>query len=91
MLTGRIRQARTVTVDVQGESVEELQQALAAATPAGYELVSSSMRSRKGSFTLDSTGTFAERGEVREVEGANLDEIRSRVPEGWELLSVRSW
>lgn len=89
MLTGRIRESRTVTADVEGDTLEEIKGALAAAAPAGFELVATGLRMRKGSITVDATGTFETRGEVREVEGPDLAAVRSQVPEGWQLLSVR--
>ena len=90
MLIGLIRGTRTVTVEVEGDSLEQVQEKLAAAAPAGYELVSSPARMRKGSITLDTTGTFEERGALQEVEGPDLDAIRAQVPDGWQLLSVRA-
>lgn len=89
MLTGLIRDARTVTVDVEGDSLEIIQEKLAAAAPEGFELVMAPARMRKGSITLDTTGTFEARGEVTEIEGQDLDALRAQVPEGWRLLSVR--
>lgn len=90
MLIGRIRELRTVTVDAEGDSMEEIQRALAAAAPAGFELISAPLRMRKGSITADCTGTFQSRDNVREVEGPDLAAIRERVPQGWQLLSVRT-
>ena len=90
MLTGRIRDARTVTVDVEGDSLEDIHAKLAAAAPEGFELVSAPPRMRKGSITLDATGTFQARGEVRDVEGADIDVLRAQMPDGWQLLSVQT-
>lgn len=90
MLIGRIRDARTVTVDVEGDSLEEITKQLAERAPEGFELVSAPARMRKGSITLDTTGTFQARGVVQEIEGPDIDALRAQVPEGWQLLSVRT-
>ncbi|SDH54387.1 hypothetical protein [Microbacterium sp. 77mftsu3.1] len=89
MLTGLIRDARTVTREVSADSLELAKAALAEAAPVGYELVKAPARMRKGSITLDVTGTFAPRGEAREVEASDLAALRQLIPDGWELLLVR--
>lgn len=90
MLTGRIRSAQTITEKVEGDSLADIRSKLAARTPKGFELVSAPVTQRKGSITIDAVGTFASRGEVREIEGVDLAGIRAAVPDGWELLSLRA-
>lgn len=90
MLVGRIRSAQTVKVKVSGESLEEIRDALAAQAPAGFELVKAPVEPRRGETTLDAVGTFAARGEIREIEAEDMPRLRALVPDGWALLSVRS-
>lgn len=89
MLVGTIRSTETLQVTVEGDSLEAVRAALTAQAPAGFELVSAPVRMRKGSITLDATGTFARRDAVEEIEVDDMPTLQGKVPDGWQLLSVR--
>jgi len=90
MLVGRIRPTSQVKVTVEGNSLEEVQRELEARRPEGFDLVHAPVRMRKGSITLDCTGVFAARTDVREIEAEDMAALRAKVPDGWQLLSVLS-
>jgi len=39
---------------------------------------------------LKSVGTYARRDQVTEIQADDLDALHAKVPEGWQLLNVRS-
>ncbi|KJL49154.1 hypothetical protein RS84_00266 [Microbacterium hydrocarbonoxydans] len=43
----------------------------------------------KGAALIETTGTFDRRDDVREIEAEDMDAMRAKVPEVWQLLSVR--
>ncbi|WDH80217.1 hypothetical protein PTQ19_07235 [Microbacterium esteraromaticum] len=75
MLIGVIRPIETRTIDVEADTLEALDAAVRAATPAGW----------------DRTGPreISRRDGVREIEAQDLDAMAALVPDGWQLLSVR--
>lgn len=89
MLIATIRNQEIQTVDIEGESLEDIQTQLTALCPAGFELISAPVAMIKGSTKMVSTGTFMRRDEFREVEGATLEAIRAQTPDGWQPLHVR--
>lgn len=89
MYVGRIRPRNTVTVPVEAPSLAEVQSALAAVTPAGHELVASPVQMVTGSPMLTAVGTFARRDGARDIEADDRAALFAKVPEGWQLLSVR--
>lgn len=89
MLIGMIRPRGTQTADVTGTSLEDVQQQLGELAPAGYELVNAPATMIKGAPLIKTTGTFERRDEVTEIEADDMDALEAKVPEGWQLLSVR--
>lgn len=88
MLTGRIRSTQTRTVQAEADTLLDLKRKLARDAPAGFELVKAPVKMDHG--TLKCVATFAARGDVREIEAEDFPALRAKVPEGWQLLSVRS-
>jgi hypothetical protein len=84
-----MRPVETTSVSVEAASLEEIQAQLEAHRPAGFDLISSPVEMIKGAAVLKSTGTFARRDQVTEIEAEDLDALHAKVPEGWQLLSVR--
>lgn len=90
MLIGTIRKTETRTVELEGESLADIAAKAAEATPSGWELQSAPVRMRKGSRTLDATATIARRDEIREIEADDQTSLEAKLPDGWQLLSVRT-
>lgn len=88
MLVARIRQVETRTVDVRGESLDEIHDQLAAQRPDGFELVLAPVSMAKASTEITAKGTYARRDAIQDVSGATMDEIRAQIPDGWQLLYV---
>lgn len=85
-----MRPVETTSVPVEGASLEEIQQRLEAHRPAGFDLISSPVEMIKGAAVLKSVGTFARRDQVTEIEGDDIAALQAKVPEGWQLLNIRS-
>ena len=90
MLVGRIRPHRTTTANVEAPSLEAVHAQLAELTPAGYDLVSAPVSMPAGVSTLTAVGTFALRDGAQEIEADGMPALLGNVPDGWQLLSVRS-
>lgn len=90
MLIGTIRPREIRTVEVEGDSLIDIQDKLEALRPAGFDLVKSTAHPIKGSTLLSSVGTFARRDGVREIEAGDRAALEAKVPDGYELLHVRS-
>lgn len=90
MLIGAIRPTETVELQAKGDSLEAIAAALQVQIPDGWELVQQKVSMIKGSTMLTAVGRVSRWGEIREVEGDDMAGVRSRVPDGWQLLSVRS-
>ena len=90
MLIGLKRPVETTSVAVEGASLEEIQTQLDAHRPAGFDLISSPVEMIKGAAVLKSVGTYARRDQVTEIQADDLDALHAKVPEGWQLLNVRS-
>lgn len=88
MFRGSIRPDETRTLAVDGEGLADVTAQLTDQTPTGFELVSTTIAMRKGTFTLDAVGTFARRDGVREIEAEDMVALRAMIPDGWQLLSV---
>ena len=89
MLIGLMRPVETQSFDVQGASLEEIHDNLMAHRPEGFDLISAPVVMAKRDTTINATGTFARRDQVTEIEADDLTALRAKVPEGWQLLSVR--
>ncbi|KAA9135220.1 hypothetical protein [Microbacterium caowuchunii] len=87
MLIGLIRPIETRTVEVKGEGLRAIAEQLAA--PEGWELVSAPALPAKGTTELHATATFARRDGLQQIEAEDRDALLAKVPEGWQLLSIR--
>ncbi|WP_053352726.1 hypothetical protein [Leucobacter musarum] len=90
MLIATLRKIETVTVEVKGEGLPEIQEKLAAERPDGFDLVSAPVAMLKGQTAITATGTFARRHGLIEIECESFDDARAKTPEGWQILSVRA-
>lgn len=89
MLIGAMRPRESRTADVQGTSLEEVYALLEKERPEGFDLVKAPVRMIKGAPLIEATGTFDRFDSPTEIEAADLDALVGKVPEGWQLLSVR--
>lgn len=90
MLIGTIRPTETRTVEVTGESLDDIQVKLEALRPEGFDLVKSTAHPVKGTMLLSSVGTFARRDGAREIEADDRAALYAKVPDGYELLTIRA-
>lgn len=88
MIIGSIRPVETRAISVQGASLEEVYAAVAAQTPEGWELVAAPVEMSKTDSDLRCTATIARREPPTTLEAEDLDDLRRRLPEGYEILSV---
>ncbi|WP_234057916.1 hypothetical protein [Microbacterium sp. NFH-22A-Y] len=89
MLTGLIRPVETRTVNVEGDSLADIHGKLTAQVPAGWELTKAPVTMTAGSTALTATGAIERRDGLREIEADTMTQLEAKVPEGWQLLSVR--
>lgn len=76
------------TVEVEGDSLEQVRERVAALTPAGYEATSMPVRMTNGTINLTATATLERRDGIEEITADDMTTLRAKVPEGWQLLSV---
>lgn len=89
MLIGLVRPRETHTVNVTGPTLEDVHTQLAAQQPEGFALTSAPARMLRESMSIEAKGTFERRDGIREIEAEDMDGMHAKVPEGWQLLSVR--
>lgn len=89
MLIALVRPTETVTVDVVGTTLEDVTAQLEARKQPGFDLVSAPVRMLKGEAKMEAMGTFKRVDGVREVEAGDMGALTAKVPDGWEILSVR--
>lgn len=89
MLIGVIRPVESTTTTVQAEELDEIQDLLAAQTPDGWQLASAPVAMSKKDTVLIAEGTIVRRDGVREIEADDMAALEAKVPEGYQLLSVR--
>lgn len=90
MLIGRIRPIETRTIDVEGATLADVQAAVAAQTPTGWDVTDVPVAMPAGSAKLTATATIARRDDATELEADDMAALEAKVPEGWQLLGVRS-
>lgn len=89
MLFALIRPIESSSTDVTGQSLADVRAQLDTRTPAGFDLVSAPARMLKGAQGIETTGTFQRRDGVREIEADDMAALEAKVPDGWQMLSVR--
>ncbi|MGP6172274.1 hypothetical protein ACTU6V_13835 [Microbacterium sp. A204] len=56
--------------------------------PGGWDIAKvPPVLNRDGTFTADAM--IGRRDDVREIEADDMDTLQSKVPDGWQMLSVR--
>lgn len=91
MLAALIRPIEKSTAEVIGTSLEDVITQLQAQQPPGFALASAPVRMLKGEAKMEATGTFQRVDGVREIEAEDMAALEAQVPEGWQMLSVRSY
>ena len=89
MLIGAIRPVESKTHTVQAEELDEIQDLLAAETPKGWQLASAPVAMAKKDTVLTAEGTIVRRDGMQEIEADDMTALEAKVPEGYQLLSVR--
>lgn len=89
MLIGTCRPDEKKSFDVEGHSLEEITALVAAQTPAGWEATRIPVAMVKGDTLLKATATIERRDGLIEVEAEDIDMLRTKLPDGYKLLSTR--
>jgi len=88
MLVALIRPAETHSVTVEGTDLPALRAELLAQAPAGWELVATPVTMKPGGIRIVEA-KFQRRDGVREIEADDMAGLEAKVPEGWQMMSVR--
>lgn len=88
MLIATIRPTEKRTATVTGTEIPDLRAQLVAEAPAGWEMVSAHVEMKPGGIRIVE-GKFQRRDEPREIEADDMAALEAKVPEGWQMLSVR--
>lgn len=88
MLVATIRPIEKHTATAEGTEIPDLRAQLIAEAPAGWDMVSAHVEMKPGGIRIV-TGKFEGRDEPREIEAEDMDALHAKVPEGWQMLSVR--
>jgi hypothetical protein len=86
MFVGMIRPVETRTREVRGEGIAAIHDQLEA--PAGWELTEAHMGRQPGTTEFITVGKFARRDEPTEIEADDIETLRTKVPEGHQLLAI---
>lgn len=88
MLFALIRPAETRTATAEGTELPELRQQLVEQSPPGWEMVSAHVEMKPGGIRIVE-GRFRRRDQPQEIEAEDMAALEAKVPDGWEMLSVR--
>ena len=86
---GIIRFIESQQTDVEGHGLEDIAERLEENRPEGWQLTLSRVTMPKGSTTITAAGTYEKRDGLEELEAASFEELKSKVPAGWQLLNVK--
>ncbi|MBS0025122.1 hypothetical protein [Microbacterium paraoxydans] len=89
MLIALIRPVGVATAEVVGTSLEDVKEQLARHAQPGYVLASAPVRMLKGEAKMEATGTFRRVDGIEEIEAEDMASLEAKVPDGWQMLSVR--
>ncbi|MCT1477018.1 hypothetical protein [Microbacterium sp. p3-SID336] len=89
MLIALIRPVGSMTAEVVGTSLADVNAQLLAQREPGYVLASAPVRMLKGEAKMEATGTFWRVDGVEQIEAEDMAALEAKVPEGWRMLSVR--
>ena len=90
MLIGLMRPVETQSFDIESFDLAGVQTQLEERRPPGFDLISAPVEMIKGAAILKAKGTFARRDQVQQIEADDMDALLAKVPDGWQLLNVRS-
>lgn len=88
MLIAMIRPSEKHVAKATGTEIPDLQSELIAGAPEGWEMVSAHVEMQPGGIRIVE-GKFERRDEPTEIEAESMDALMAKVPEGWQVLSVR--
>ncbi|QAY61106.1 hypothetical protein ET475_14695 [Microbacterium protaetiae] len=89
MLFGRIRPLESRELTVQAPTIDEAHTQVEAQVPDGWVLTDAAATMPKASTMITLNARMARRDGAQEIEADDLVALRAKVPEGWQLLSVR--
>lgn len=89
MLVALIRPTEKYTATVQGTEIPDLRAQLIREAPEGWDMVSAHVEMTPGGIRIV-TGKFEGRHEPTEIEAEDMNALHAKVPEGWQMLSVRT-
>jgi hypothetical protein len=90
MLIGRIRPSEIREFTIEGDNLEQVRADVRAAVPSGWDLTDAPLEMGKGFTTFTSRAKMARRDEPTDIEADDLDALIAKVPDGYQLLSVRA-
>lgn len=85
-----MRPVETQSFDIESFDLAGVQTQLEEMRPPGFDLISAPVEMVKGAAVLRATGTFARRDQMQQIEADDMDALLAKVPDGWQLLNVRS-
>jgi hypothetical protein len=88
VIIGTIRPIDIQTITVHAATLEEIKALIADQTPPGWELTAAPVRMSKTDNSLSCEATISRRDQVTQFEAEDLDDLRSRLPEGHQILSI---
>ena len=89
VLIGLMRPRDPQSLSVEGDSLAQVRDRVDALTPAGYQATSMPVRMTNGTINLTATATIERRDGLEEISDDNMPALRAKIPDGWQLLSVR--
>ncbi|PRB14450.1 hypothetical protein [Microbacterium sp. MYb62] len=90
MLIGLIRPVEKHAITLEGEDIADVRAQLHAQAPDGWDLVSAKPTMKTGESVRSVEGKFERRDGFREIEAADMAALEAQVPEGWQMLYVRT-
>jgi hypothetical protein len=89
MLSGRIRPVETRELTLEAPTIDETLERARSEVPEGWDLTDSAATMPKASTMITLRAKMARRDGVDEIEAEDMTMLMAKVPEGWQLLSVR--
>lgn len=89
MLAGRIRPVETRELTLEAPTIAQARADAEAQIPEGWVITDAEPSMPKASVMITLHVKLARRDGVTDIEADDLDSLEAKVPEGWQLLSVR--
>lgn len=89
MFIGTVVPIETLTVSVEGDELETVDALVAELMPEHWQAVAIELSISPHESVLRAEATFARLDGQSEVQGQDMTELRSAVPDGFQLLYVR--